>query len=233
VPVPQSVDRRPVALLFDFGGTLDGAGLTWKTRAFRLYRAVGLAADPADFDPLFYAADDALVGTVPATLPLDETIRRLFAGISAGLGVTDRPLTERLADRFIQDARTSLRDSARVLAGLARRHRLGVVSNFYGNLGAVCAGAGLAPVLGVITDSSAVGWSKPDPRIFRHALDALGVSPQDAAFVGDSRPRDMEGARALAMPHVWLVDADAPPAPPCCPGDPVIRSLDELEAVLA
>ena len=231
--MPQSVDRHPVALLFDFGGTLDGAGLTWKTRAFRLYRAAGLAADPADFDPLFYAADDALVGTVPATLPLDETVRRLFAGISGGLGVTDRPLTERLADRFIQDARTSLRDSARVLAGLARRHRLGVVSNFYGNLGAVCAGAGLASVLGVITDSSAVGWSKPDPRIFRHALDALGVSPEDAAFVGDSRPRDMEGARALAMPHVWLVDPDAPPAPPCCPGDPVIRSLDELEAVLA
>ena len=182
--MPQSVDRRPVALLFDFGGTLDGAGLTWKTRAFRLYRAAGLAADPADFDPLFYAADDALVGTVPATLPLDETVRRLFAGISAGLGVTDRPLTERLADRFIQDARTSLRDSARVLAGLARRHRLGVVSNFYGNLGAVCAGAGLAPVLGVITDSSAVGWSKPDPRIFRHALDALGVSPRGRGVRG-------------------------------------------------
>ena len=231
--MPQSVDRHPVALLFDFGGTLDGAGLTWKTRAFRLYRAAGLAADPAGFDPLFYAADDALVGTVPATLPLDETVRRLFAGISGGLGVTDRPLTERLADLFIQDARTSLRDIAGALAGLARRHRLGVVSNFYGNLGAVCAGAGLAPVLGVITDSSAVGWSKPDPRIFRHALDALGVSPEDAAFVGDSRPRDMEGARALAMPHVWLVDADAPPAPQCCPGDPVISSLDELDAVLA
>src|SRR4029453_18544503 len=67
VPVPQSVDRRPAALLFDFGGTLDGAGLTWKTRAFRLYRAAGLA-DPAAFDSIFYAADDALVGTVPATL---------------------------------------------------------------------------------------------------------------------------------------------------------------------
>ena len=98
VPVPQSVDRHPVALLFDFGGTLDGAGLTWKTRAFRLYRAAGLAADPADFDPLFYAADDALVGTVPATLPLDETVRRLFAGISARAR-SDRPASHRAAGR--------------------------------------------------------------------------------------------------------------------------------------
>jgi putative hydrolase of the HAD superfamily len=221
------------ALLFDFGGTLDGPGLTWKTRAFGLYRAAGLAADPADFDPLFYAADDALVGAVPATLGLDETVRRLFAGISARLGVADGGLTARLAERFIEDARASLRDSGRVLTRLAGRHRLGIVSNFYGNLGAVCADAGLTPVLGVIADSTAVGWSKPDPRIFRHALDALGVSAAEARFIGDSRPRDMEGARALAMPHVWLVDPAVAPGAPCCPGDPVIRSLDELEGVLA
>lgn len=221
------------ALLFDFGGTLDGPGLTWKTRTFGLYRAAGLAADPVDFDPLFYAADDALVGAVPVTLGLDETVRRLFAGISDRLGVTDGGLTARLAERFIEDARASLRDSGRVLTRLARRHRLGIVSNFYGNLGAVCADAGLTPVLGVIADSTAVGWSKPDPRIFRHALDALGVSAAEARFIGDSRPRDMEGARALAMPHVWLVDPAVAPGAPCCPGDPVIRSLDELEGVLA
>jgi len=225
--------RRPAALLFDFGGTLDGPGLTWKTRAFGLYRAAGLAADPAPFDPVFYAADDALVGALPATLGLDETVRRLFTGISSRLGVADHGLTARLAQRFIDDARASLGDSGRVLARLARHHRLGIVSNFYGNLGAVCADAGLAPVLGVIADSTTVGWSKPDPRIFRHALDALGVAPGEAAFVGDSRPRDMEGARALAMPHVWLVDPAAAPGAPCCPGDPVIRSLDELEAALA
>jgi FMN phosphatase YigB (HAD superfamily) len=59
------------------------------------------------------------------------------------------------------------------------------------------------------------------------------VAPAAATFVGDSRPRDMEGARALGMRHVWLVDAAAPAAAPCCTGDPVIRSLDELEAVLA
>jgi putative hydrolase of the HAD superfamily len=231
--VIQSGYRRASALLFDFGGTLDGPGLTWKSRAFSLYHAAGLAADPAEFDPVFYAADDALVGAVPVTLGLDETVRRLFTGISAKLGVADAGVTARLAQPFIDDARASLRDSTRVLARLARRHRLGIVSNFYGNLGAVCADAGLTPLLGAIADSTAVGWGKPDARIFRHALDALGVSAGDAAFVGDSRPRDMEGARALAMPHVWLVAPTATPGEPCCPGDAVIRSLDELEAVLA
>jgi FMN phosphatase YigB (HAD superfamily) len=226
------VAARPAAVLFDFGGTLDAPGVTWKERAWRLYRAAGVTADPARFDPVFYKADDALVGAVPVTLSLAETVQRVFAGVSAGLGVADGPLTERLAGAFVADARAHLAASAAVLRRLATRYRLGIVSNFYGNLGAICAEAGLAPLLGVVADSTVVGVGKPDARIFQHALDALGVAPADATFVGDSRPRDMEGARALAMRHVWLVDAAAPSAAPCCAGDPIIRSLAELEGVL-
>jgi putative hydrolase of the HAD superfamily len=157
----------------------------------------------------------------------------VFAGVSAGLGVADARLTERLAGRFVDDTRAQLAASAAVLARLAARYRLGIVSNFYGNLAAICAEAGLSPLLGVVADSTVVGAGKPDARIFRHALDALGVAPAAATFVGDSRPRDMDGARALGMRHVWLVDAAAPAAAPCCAGDPVIRDLAELESVLA
>ncbi len=191
-----------------------------------------MVADAAVFDPVFYKADDALVGAVPATLPLADTVHRVFAGVSAGLGVADARLTERLAGRFVDDTRAQLAASAAVLARLAARYRLGIVSNFYGNLAAICAEAGLTPLLGVVADSTVVGAGKPDARIFRHALDALGVAPAAATFVGDSRPRDMEGARALGMRHVWLVDAGAPAAAPCCTGDPVIRDLAELENIL-
>jgi putative hydrolase of the HAD superfamily len=228
----HAVAPRAAAVLFDFGGTLDAPGVTWKERAWRLYRAAGVVDDPRRFDSIFYEADDALVGTVPITLPLAETVRRVFDGVSAGLGVADARLTERLAARFVADCRAHLAASAAVLRPLAVRYRLGIVSNFYGNLAAICAEAGLAPLLGVVADSTVVGVAKPDARIFRHALDALGLPPAQATFVGDSRPRDMEGARGLAMRHVWLVEAGAPAAAPCCAGDPVIRSLDELDGVL-
>jgi len=227
-----AVAVRPAAVLFDFGGTLDAPGVTWKERAWRLYKGAGVVADAAVFDPVFYKADDALVGAVPLTLPLADTVHRVFAGVSAGLGVADARLTERLAGRFVDDTRAHLASSAAILTRLAARYRLGIVSNFYGNLAAICAEAGLSPLLGVVADSTVVGAGKPDARIFRHALDALGVAAAAATFVGDSRPRDMEGARALGMRHVWLVDAAAPAAPPCCAGDPVIRSLDELEDIL-
>jgi putative hydrolase of the HAD superfamily len=223
---------RPVAVLFDFGGTLDAPGVTWKERAWRLYRAAGAAADPATFDPIFHAADDALVGAVPARLPLAETVRGVFAGVSARLGLVDPGTTERLVEAFVADARAGLAASLPILERLARRHRLGIVSNFYGNLAAVCAEAGLTPLMGVIVDSTVVGATKPDRRIFCHALDALGVVPAQATFVGDSRPRDMEGARALAMRHVWVVAPSVAAASPCCAGDPIIGSLTELEGLL-
>ena len=49
-----------------------------------------------------------------------------------------------------------------------------------------------------IVSSSEAGAPKPDPAIFRLALERLGVPPERALHVGDS-PADEEGARAAGM----------------------------------
>jgi HAD superfamily hydrolase (TIGR01549 family) len=51
------------------------------------------------------------------------------------------------------------------------------------------------------------GKVKPDPTIFRKALDRLGVEPAEAAMVGDHLEDDFEGARAIGMRAV-LVDRE-------------------------
>lgn len=226
-------DETPArSVLFDFGGTLDADGLTWKERFFRLWRdeRAGLAREA--FDPIFYAADDALVGTVPRTLSFEDTVRRLAAGLAGALRVGDDRLVERVAGRFLDDAYRHLRRNARLLASLSRHYRLGLVSNFYGNLEMVCNNTAIRPFFGVIVDSEQAGLLKPDPRIFRRALEELGTPPAAATFVGDSAARDMAGARAVGMRHIWLTGDSPPPAAPCCPGDRVIQSLQELEALL-
>jgi putative hydrolase of the HAD superfamily len=233
---PARAAERPrtgqqlAGVLFDFGGTLDGA-LPWKERMFRLVRAEGVEVTPRRFDPLFYAADDALVGTIPVTLSLAETVRRLVAGLGPALDLSDA-LAERIARRFVEDTTRCARDNLAVLSELARRYRLGIVSNFYGNLARVCDDVGLRPLFGVIVDSAEVGWTKPDPRIFTHALATLGLQPDAVAFVGDSLPRDMAGARGIGMTHIWLAGEAAPSPGPCCPDDRVIRSLGELRGLL-
>ena len=218
------------ALLFDYGGTLDADGLPWKERFRQLYRAHGV--HPADevFDPIFYAADDRLPGVLPAGCGLSETVGRLSAAVSTGLGVADPGVTAQVAKGFLEASFVHLAGSRELLARLRRRYRLGLVSNFYGNLDAVCEEAGIAELFDVMVDSARVGFTKPDARIFRHATDALGVAPADATFIGDSPSRDMAGARGVGMRHVWLTVHR--PTSPCCPGDRVIACLADLEGAL-
>jgi FMN phosphatase YigB (HAD superfamily) len=220
------------AVLFDFGGTLDADGIAWKERFHRLFAGEGVAVGPGQFDPVFYAADDALVGTVPATLSLEDTVLRVASGVAAALRPEDATLGARVAARFLADARVCFEANAPVLERLAERYRLGIVSNFYGNLETVCEDCGILDLFSTIMDSARVGWEKPDPRIFGQALEALAVGPAEAVFVGDSLPRDMAGARALGMPHVWLVAETGERRAACCPADPVVHSLKGLEELL-
>ncbi len=226
--------RRPEALLFDFGGTLDAEGVPWKARFLRLWREEVDDIEPERFDRAFYGATDALVGAVPLTLSLRETVERISTGVAARLGQGEGAPSERVAARFTRETLTVLESRVSWLAGLAGEYRLGIVSNFYGNLSHVCAESGIAPHFSAAIDSAAFGCTKPAPAIFQAALDALSTAPENAVFIGDSVPRDMSGARALGMRHVLLRPLGVEDAPPrCCPDDPVIRRLEDLSGMLA
>jgi len=81
----------------------------------------------------------------------------------------------------------------------ATGRRCAVVSNFDQRLPALLAALGLAPLLDACVLPSDAGAAKPDARIFRAALAALGARPAEAAFVGDDRARDLDPARALGL----------------------------------
>ncbi|WP_417277422.1 HAD family hydrolase [Castellaniella sp.] len=49
-----------------------------------------------------------------------------------------------------------------------------------------------------------VGVAKPDPAIYEAVCAALGCSPCEALFIGDSRRSDDLGPRAFGMPAHWL-----------------------------
>jgi putative hydrolase of the HAD superfamily len=91
---------------------------------------------------------------------------------------------------------------------------------------------GLAKLFAVISDSTVVGWSKPDPRIFRRTLAALRAPAERAWMVGDNFEADIRGAAALGMRTCWL----APPeraAPAGLAPTARIGRFVELEQVLA
>jgi HAD superfamily hydrolase (TIGR01509 family) len=233
-------------LLFDFGGTLDADGEAWKERFYRFYGAEGLDTPADSFEPHFFAADSSLVGRLPPETNLSETVSALAAkleteltrhsarvreaGISNGGNNRDRGV--RVASRFLSESAAAFTRNRPVLEVLRERYRLGIVSNFYGNLEAVCHSAGLASLFAVLVDSHRVGAEKPDPAIFHAALATLRSIPERTVFVGDSLRRDREGARRTGIRFIWIAPKDVQTAEVLARGEPVEDTVTELSDLL-
>ena len=84
-----------------------------------------------------------------------------------------------------------------------------------GGLGA--GGMGLDQHFDVFVESSVVGLSKPDPRIYEYACSKLGIEPREAVFLDDIG-RNLKTARQLGMTTIKVAAPD--------------QALDELEQVL-
>lgn len=102
--------------------------------------------------------------------------------------------------------------------------KLAVVSNGPNTTSDLLAQSGLLPYFDLVVASQDLGIQKPDPRIFLFALDKLGVSSQEALFVGDLFDVDVLGAKAAGINAV-MIDRHSPNARADCP---VIRNLEEL-----
>ena len=83
--------------------------------------------------------------------------------------------------------------------------RLAVVSNSDGTVENVLRGCGLRGHVEAVFDSQRVGYEKPDPRLFLHALESTGARPARTLHVGDLYSVDVEGARAAGL-HAALLD---------------------------
>lgn len=216
------------SLLFDYGGTLDSDGITFLDRLRPIYKEEGL--DSPRFERAFYDSEDAL----PAKhrlqgLDLERTVRLLNRDILTVLAPDRLDRADHIAARFAADSRRQFARLKPVLERLAGRYRLGVVSNFYGNLDGILVAEGLRDLFSVVADSGVVGAIKPEPAIFLHACRGVGAEPADCVMIGDSVKRDMAGASGLGMKKALVCAA---PQPPAAGQDWTIRSVAELEALL-
>jgi HAD superfamily hydrolase (TIGR01509 family) len=223
--------KAPRAILFDFGGTLDADGTPWKERFYPIYREEGVDWDFHTFARLFCAADESLNEEKLHEVDYAGTLLEQVSRVLRGGDRQDDRLARRIAERFHIDSLQCLERNKVLLEELSARYRLGIVSNFYGNLEILCEEIGYRKFFDTVIDSACVGVSKPQPAIFQVAVAKLGCLPEQVLFVGDNPLRDMAPAKALAMPHVWL-NTLHPERQACCEDDQVIRSLLDLRKIL-
>lgn len=156
----------------------------------------------------------------------DRLDRRIFVDAVEAYGAP--------AFEYPPDPMPGAQEAVRALA--ARGLRLGIVSNTGRTPGVV-----LRRLLErydllrhfeaiAISYSDEVGFRKPDARIFKRTLEALGVEPARALHVGDNPDHDVAGARELGMrtAHYAIDGRVASPH-----ADIVVADLAELPARLA
>ncbi len=221
------------AILFDFGGTLDSDGEHWLDRFYDLYEQAGFDLPRAEIKRAFYAADqlcynDPIVVSMGLRSLMKHHVRLQFAA----LNLKDPAKEEEIIERFCAKTERTLQRNAQLLRRLKPFYRLGVISNFYGNVVALCREAALADSLDVILDSAEIGVSKPDPEIFRIALAKLDLAPALAIFIGDSYERDIVPARQLGMKTIWLKGPNPRIPENVEPADFEISSLMELGSIV-
>jgi HAD superfamily hydrolase (TIGR01509 family) len=124
--------------------------------------------------------------------------------------------------------RRILPDTRNILLGLKQQYRLAVISNSDGGIQEAISSAGIADCFECIIDSAHVGVEKPDPAIFRAALQAMHVQPSESVYVGDVYAIDVLGARSVGMRAI-LID----PFGVCHHEDcPRIATLSQLPGLL-
>jgi len=126
---------------------------------------------------------------------------------------------------------TELEPDAEAALRLARAEglRTAVISNSNGTIADILAELGLARHVEFVIDSSTVGVEKPDPRIFRLALERAGVAAHESVYVGDLYSIDVVGARAAGLRAI-LMDPGACWGARDCPT--AITVLDAVRQVL-
>lgn len=202
------------AVLFDAGNTLV---FVEPQRALEVLAPFGASTDAEVFRDAERAARLRLVRSLAGTAPLPEPAawKGYFGALLTGLGIPREAARE--AGRAMLAAHEAdhmwTRIDPRTPEALDRLrragYRLGVVSNADGRMPEVIDTVGLRGYFEFVVDSHRVGVAKPDARIFRIAVERMGLVPGDCVYVGDLHAVDVVGSRGAGLEPVLLDPFDA------------------------
>jgi putative hydrolase of the HAD superfamily len=161
----------------------------------------------------------------------------IAAGVADHALTLDQAALLEAARRYARPMRHGIRATPGAVETLAelreRGYRIGLISNtiwpaelHLEDLAEI----GVLPYLEHLVFSGEAGVWKPSPRIFQHALGALGAQPEQAVFVGDSPREDIRGAQGVGMRAVWVRSPEFPLGDERPDG--VVETLPELLPLL-
>jgi HAD superfamily hydrolase (TIGR01549 family) len=228
-----SAAALPRGVLFDLDDTLfDHAQCAHTALTAVHQRHVCFASMPfEDFEQAHTRLLESLHARVlSGEIRLDDARMERFRSLFEIAGLTADQALVRSAAMTYRDCylseRRAVAGAQALLVALYSRVRIAIVSN---NLRAEqedkLRRCELDRFVDVLVVSEEVGMSKPDPEIFRIALQRLGCTSREAVMIGDSWQADIVGARTAGMPAIWFNRAKRP----CPDPDAGVIELHSLE----
>ena len=154
-----------------------------------------------------------------------------YSQLLSEIGLNDDAIRDQLVAGIRNSGNwdTILPGTAEQLQEIGERYQIAVISNADGKIEDVLRRCGIADCFRTITDSGLIGYEKPHPEIFRHALKSMNAAPEASLYVGDVYSVDYLGATGAGMQAV-LMDI---PGAYRDKGVPRVESLEELQIVLS
>jgi len=199
--------NSPLAVLWDFGGVI----LTSPFEAFRRYeREAGL---PEDFIRGLNARNpdvNAWAKMERSEVPLEQFVALFEAEAAAAGHKLDgwrvlQSLSGDIRPQMVEALRRC-KKSFRV-ACITNNMKHGEGPGMARSADKAAAVAEIMTLFEYVVESSKLGWRKPDPRIYRHACELLGVAPERCVYLDDLGV-NLKPARAMGMRTIKVGDPD-------------------------
>ena len=172
-------------------------------------REVGLELDAQKLESAFHVAWKQMPQRHPIDSPRKnddkgwwrELVGHVFDQVAPSVNELDRDNFFEVAYEHFAEAGVweLYPDVPGVLEELAPRFRLAVISNFDGRLRLILQHLGISNYFSYIFISSELGADKPDPEIFRRALNLIDLKANEVLHVGDDPERDWKAAAAADL----------------------------------
>jgi putative hydrolase of the HAD superfamily len=183
------------AVFFDLGGVI----LRTEYQAPRQQLAERLGMEYDDLDRIVFNSESgiqAATGAITSRQHWEAVMKRL-----------KRPLEELelIRNEFFAGDIID-RDIVNFLLSLRGTHKTGLISNNWSDLRDYLVRERIIDAFDHIIISAEVGVAKPEPEIFRIALEQAGVRPEEAVLVDDFHA-NIEGCEKVGMKGILFRDA--------------------------
>lgn len=183
------------AVIFDMGGVL----LRTEDRASRTALGARYGLSYEQIDELVFNRESALRASVGEISEEEH-----WASIAGHLGF-NRSEIPAFREAFWDGDRED-EELLELIDSFRPRLRTALLSNAWSNARRdIGLRHNILRVFDVVIFSAELKMAKPNPRIYQHALDLLGVEPEEAIFV-DDMPANVEAANALGIHGIQFLN---------------------------